>query len=187
MKPKATGRGDRTRSADWNACLDSCTICLSLHASSINATRHNTALRRMPGEVSSETRRPASEGLLKVDTHPTGRDGLARGSLHQVMAHGGLVLGRPLREEFGIMRAARDNRRQHNDRHDSLEHLRASLRGVGVATHGQIRDCDSSWEMLRRRLMGRAGDALKARVIIACRSLLRVLISSYGEIAAVPS
>jgi hypothetical protein len=30
-----------------------------------------------------------------------------------------------------------------------------------------------------------SGDALQARVIIACRALLRVLISSYGEIAAV--
>ncbi len=31
-----------------------------------------------------------------------------------------------------------------------------------------------------------SGDALQARVIIACRSLLRVLNASYGEIAAVP-
>ena len=45
------------------------------------------ARRRMPGAVSSETRRPAPQGLLKVNTHPAGRDGLAGRNVLQVMAH----------------------------------------------------------------------------------------------------
>ena len=60
--------------------------------------------------------------LLQVDTHPAGRDRLARGNVPQVLAHGGYLLRRLPREEIVIVGASRDQRRQYNDRNDSLVH-----------------------------------------------------------------